>query len=217
MVAESIGSRFTMLAAAEPVKLQLARLTSRGRRRYQRRFVLNQFPKHSIGAEIGVFQGGYSTKMLEVVKPKRLHLIDPWIYERGVLPQGVIIRSQDDVDDIYRSVTERFRVQLEAGQVVVHRMTSGSASSGFEDSSLDWIYIDGNHDYEFVLQDLRLYVSKMKPGGLIAGDDYRADKYGVKQAVDQFVGENDVELILARNTQFLLRKISPGCRRVESW
>ena len=36
----------------------------------------------------------------------------------------------------------------------------------------DWIYIDGNHTYEYVKQDLEGYRPKVKPGGYMAGDDY---------------------------------------------
>lgn len=181
-------------------------MTERGRRRYRRRFILKQFPKNSIGVEIGVFRGEFSSKILEEVQPTQLHLVDPWTYDEKVLPKGMVVHDQNDVDRIFQGVKERFRSQMENGQIVVHRMTSEAASTIFADASLDWVYIDGNHEYEFVLQDLRLYVPKIKPGGMIAGDDYRDDKYGVKRAVDEFVSDNDVECHLRQDTQFLLSK-----------
>ena len=71
------------------------------------------------------------------------------------------------------------------------RRDSESALSEFEDGSLDFVYIDGNHLYEFVKKDLELSLRKMKPGGYITGDDYSPGgwwKGGVKRAVDEFGG-----------------------------
>jgi hypothetical protein len=42
----------------------------------------------------------------------------------------------------------------------------------FKDNSLDYIYIDGNHDYDHAKQDLKLWWPKLRPGGLMAGHDY---------------------------------------------
>ena len=49
----------------------------------------------------------------------------------------------------------------------------------------DFVYIDGNHDYEFVLKDLETWFTKVKPGGIIFGDDYLRP-YGVSKAVNEF-------------------------------
>ena len=37
----------------------------------------------------------------------------------------------------------------------------------------DWIYVDGNHLYEFVRADLELSLRKARRGGFITGDDYQ--------------------------------------------
>ena len=74
---------------------------------------------------------------------------------------------------------------------------SAEAANSFEDGSIDWIYVDGDHSYEFVKQDLNLWWPKISTGGTICGDDYQDGKYqvesldfGVVKAVDEFVDNN---------------------------
>ena len=82
---------------------------------------------------------------------------------------------------------------LDCGET--HRY-SADVLAGYEDDHFDWIYIDGNHRYEPVLADLRLARAKVKPGGLITGDDYDwrpHEAYPVKRAVADFVEEAGLE------------------------
>jgi predicted O-methyltransferase YrrM len=94
--------------------------------------------------------------------------------------------------------------------VEIHRDASAACSSRFPDNYFDWIYIDGNHLYEFVKQDLESYFPKIKSGGIVAGDDYgrsnRWDKDGVKRAVDEAINTGLYEKIVIDKNQFLLKK-----------
>jgi hypothetical protein len=58
------------------------------------------------------------------------------------------------------------------------------AVTKFADNSLDFVYLDGNHTYDFVKQDLNAWYNKVKVGGILAGHDYPLKS--VKQAVDEF-------------------------------
>jgi predicted O-methyltransferase YrrM len=114
------------------------------------------------------------------------------------------------MDAIYESVLQRFRSAIESGVVEVHRNTSAGFCSSFQDNYFDWIYIDGNHQYEFVKQDLETYLPKIKTGGLIAGDDYGRPGWwqdGVTKAVDEAVEAGRFEKLLIEDHQFLLLKI----------
>lgn len=55
----------------------------------------------------------------------------------------------------------------------------------FEDNSIDMLFIDGNHTYEFVKKDIESFLPKMKKGGVIAGHDYNDCHPGVIQAVNE--------------------------------
>jgi len=167
-----------------------------------------------VGAEIGVYAGDFSEEILHIVKPAKLGLIDPWIHETseqykhawyGGRAQG----GQEEMDALHKVVLTRFRRQIRAGQVSVHRGYSSEVCKEFPDGYFDWVYIDGNHFYEFVKSDLELYYTKVKRGGYITGDDYKIGDWwegGVKAAVDEFVESKPVELVEIRNGQFILKK-----------
>jgi len=169
-----------------------------------RQVFLRHLPKHSIGAEIGVWMGDFTEQILAVVEPRQLHIIDPWISQ----PQAeddLYHAEQLHMDSIYQQVVSRFEGDH---RVVLHRKLSEDAARDFADGSLDWVYIDGNHSYEFVKKDLELYLPKLKPSGLLTGDDYtwRPDLGSpVKRAVDEMVASGRVEKVWIRRSQFILR------------
>lgn len=179
-----------------------------------RDFILRRTPKDSVCAELGVYKGDFSEQIL-ARHPKKLHLIDPWKFEPDPTYDeswygGSVGESQTRMDDIYRSVVSRFRCGVESGRVEVHRDSSAASCSHFPNNYFDWIYIDGNHRYEFVKLDLDMYLPKVKCQGLIAGDDYGIPGWwedGVTKAVDELVASGRVEKILIENHQFLLKKM----------
>ena len=72
---------------------------------------------------------------------------------------------------------------------------SQDAYSLFEDSSIDILYIDGDHSYESVKNDLKNWHPKVKFGGFICGHDYNATSHpAVIQAVDEFVELNNLQI-----------------------
>lgn len=71
-------------------------------------------------------------------------------------------------------------------------MTSAQASKNFKKRSVDFIFIDGSHDYDSVCVDIELWLPKLKPGGMIGGHDYTTHP-GVQQAVDTYF--TDLQII----------------------
>lgn len=173
--------------------------------------LIQLIPEYSAGAEVGVWRGDFSKRLLQQVKPRLLHLIDPWVVYSGSTYRASKYgdrKSQDFMDSVYQYVLDRFESQIGSGQVVVHRSTSEDASMRIEDGSLDWVYIDGNHDYAYVRKDLMLYADKLRSGGLLCGDDYMSGRWwgdGVIRAVDEFVEERDLSIEIVADTQFVIR------------
>lgn len=194
----------------------LREFLSRARaRRDKRDFLLSRLPKRSVGAEIGVWKGEFSCRMLKLVRPTRLHLIDPWKYEPSYQGAwyGGAKSSQIEMDRIFESVRSRFSREAAKGQITIHRAPSQLAAQDFQDGYFDWVYIDGNHQYEFVTADLESFAAKVRPGGLVCGDDYDRPtswhKDGVTRAVDQFLRTHEYELEEVREHQFIIRKPPP--------
>jgi hypothetical protein len=80
---------------------------------------------------------------------------------------------------------------------------SPSASEMFEDASLDFVYIDGAHDYNSVKSDLDAWYKKLKIGGILSGHDYHlGDWPGVYHSVNEFIVTNKLELNLTGLDEF---------------
>ena len=180
----------------------------------ERAFLLEMLPKNSVGAEIGVWKGDFSDKILEVVNPKELHLIDPWKHEplalyKYALYGGLAKRGQDEMDRHYAAVCARFDAQARRGQVKIHRGYSAEVLGQFPDDFLDWVYIDGNHLYEYVKRDIDLSFRKTKVGGWVTGDDCVDGQWwkdGVKRAVDEFAKTPWGQQVEIRDGQFIFRR-----------
>ena len=179
-----------------------------GKRDETRRAMLGLLPKSGTGAEVGVWEGRFSEVILEVCAPTRLHLIDPWEYDPRFNNTGFgRKKNAERMPQMFDLVRERF-----AGddRVVLHRATSGEALLAFDDAALDWIYIDGNHNEPFVGMDLALALRKVRPGGVIAGDDYHwsdgEDGTPVKDAVTKVMAKlGDRAELRVMGQQYVIR------------
>ena len=61
------------------------------------------------------------------------------------------------------------------------------ALADFEDSSLDFVFIDGNHTFDYAVSDIIYWSYKVRKGGIVAAHDYYAfAKNGVMKAVDAY-------------------------------
>jgi Methyltransferase domain len=157
-----------------------------GKRERVRGQLLAKMPKGAIVAEIGVWEGNFSQRILEICEPKELHLIDPWMYmpEFGNTGFG---RKKNEflMEQKYQDVVAKFAGDT---RVHIHRATSADALATLPDGALDWVYIDGNHNAPFIDNDLAMCLNKVKADGHITGDDFHwmSDAQGapVKQAVE---------------------------------
>jgi len=186
----------------------------RAKKRLARRWLLARMPKNGVCAEIGVYEGKFSERIVNYTQPKQLHLIDPWHFEESEdykksFYGGETGGGQRKMDERFEHVKAMFGPQIADGSVVVHRCESGKAAPEFPDGHFDWVYLDGNHLYEFVLEDLHKFLPKVRPGGYICGDDYHDRpvwfEAGVKRAVDEFVSQGKAKPVFFRGDQFVLR------------
>lgn len=123
------------------------------------------------GAEIGVLEGHYSEILLNTIPSLDLWCIDNW-----------------------KNIANREQIEHKARDVLLGRATiigkhSMDALEDFEDGELDFVYIDANHQYHSVLDDITGWAKKVRPGGIIAGDDYfdiPGSKWGVVKAVKDY-------------------------------
>lgn len=139
--------------------------------------------------EIGVGKADNAIQIL-LKEPKDFKYI-------GIDPYEHYADYNNDVNSTYLRLAanwstafERLKPYIDKGVVELISMRSHLAVDKFEDQSVDLIFIDGNHSYKAVKQDLELYWPKLKNGGVMTGHDYGDPNFpGVVQAVNEFTHE----------------------------
>jgi len=150
--------------------------------------------------EVGVWKGDFSREILRK-DPSILHLVDPWIHQDN---KGEWYRiSQESMDSIYDSVVQKYG---SLSNVKIWRVKSENFRPI---PSVDLVYIDGDHSYEGVKKDLRVFWPMVKSGGYLTGDDYswtnKECPMGPKPAIDEFVKNNNLQLTV-RGDQWIIQK-----------
>ena len=156
--------------------------------------------------EVGVAQAEGALRILALKNIRRYIGVDPWLRYKGPpleeLEDGYRDRkmglwaTQDEWEEVYERAKRRVAPYGEKARLI--RAFSHEAVDQI-DEPVDVVYIDGNHQYEYVMKDLAIWFDKLQPGGLLCGDDYHFSggavidgKYGgriaseVKRAVEDF-------------------------------
>lgn len=120
---------------------------------------------------------GFSTRFFAYFF-KKVYSVDPYL--SGYDPDD--LNSNDYRLAIARDAFKiRFCDDFKVQQI---NEESSVASTRFKDNSLDFVYIDAAHDYDSVKSDIETWIVKIKPGGMMAGDDYKWP--GLSRAVGEF-------------------------------
>ncbi|KKK91163.1 hypothetical protein LCGC14_2715710 [marine sediment metagenome] len=61
---------------------------------------------------------------------------------------------------------------------------SDKVADKYEDESIDFVFIDADHEQEQVRADILAWLPKVRKGGIISGHDYVASQQGVIKAVN---------------------------------
>jgi hypothetical protein len=119
-------------------------------------------------AEIGVFRGNLSEYILDwCPKIESYYLVDPW---RKLADWNKPFNVGDEkFDKYYQEAMERTAAHKDKTKVLRGRTVE--VVDEVDDASLDAIYIDGDHTLRGITIDCVAWWPKLKPGGLIIGDD----------------------------------------------
>lgn len=141
--------------------------------RYEFPTIINQY-KLEVGAEIGTDAGYFSYYLLKHSKIKLLYSVDQW---KGSYQN-------------HKLEAEKSLAYFGPRSKILH-MSSEQAANWMKQNNilLDWVYIDANHRYKYVKQDIELWYPLIRSGGVLAGHDWIPDDpgTGVVPAVNQFI------------------------------
>ena len=141
--------------------------------------------KGLVGVEVGIFDGSHCWGLLENLDIEKLFMIDP--YES--YPAHIKSVGQKRSEWLLARAKKRSKTWAKEkfpGKCTHIYEKSITASNWFENEELDFVYLDGDHAYEYVKRELPKWYAKIKPGGLFGGHDYSARRTGVTQAVIEY-------------------------------
>jgi hypothetical protein len=181
----------------------------------QREFLLYYIPEDSVGAEIGVFTGLFSSILARNPKISGVTFVDPWWKAFGEhFPDwgGYTDHGRLKTRCAYELAKKRIS---KAGLPNRHVEVAFSYEwlDSQPDASLDWVYLDSTHSYHGTKRELALLDRKIKEGGIVLGDDWQTDRHhkhhGVALAVCEFIRTSDFEPMLCGVlSQWILRRRS---------
>jgi len=139
---------------------------------------------YKVGAEIGVFRGEYTEVLAN--GGFTIYAVDPWEEYRDYGNS----KGQEWLDEQYATAKNRL---ARYPNVQILKEKSMDAVERFDEGSLDFVYIDGNHLFKYIAEDIYEWGLRVREGGVIAGHDYayfkkRSPKGGcqVREIVDAY-------------------------------
>ena len=143
-------------------------------------------------AEVGIGYGFHAKYILDKTDVDMLYLIDPmkWYPNDGFAYDVVKFGG-------FEKLVKNIKLNLKSHEnryTWFRKCSTEITLQEIPDNSLDAVFIDADHSYSAVKQDLYFWWKKVKIGGWVLGDDYSQKTMGVKKAVDEFSEKHNLKL-----------------------
>ena len=154
-----------------------------------------------LGVEIGVYRGEHAESILKELDIKKLYLVDP--YKEYSCWMG----SKRNIELSEKIMEKRMKKYSEKIKLI--KKTSSEAVKEIP-NELDFVYIDGNHEYEYIKEDIELYYPKLKKRGILSGHDFnkieKGNERNVIQAVNEFAIKNKLTIFHLAPDWWVIKK-----------
>lgn len=147
--------------------------------------------KRPVVCEIGTWKGKSSYVFTTALRKKNglLYSIDPFDGEGDAISKKFykeeIIKMDTTLLKNFKNTLKRFRLSR---YMVILPFQSEKARLRFRERQIDLLFIDGNHDYNYVEKDYKLWVSLIPSGGKIILHDVKAKHVdGPKQVMQKYI------------------------------
>lgn len=150
------------------------------------------------GAEVGVASGDFSLQFCQTIPDLKLLCVDSWQVGDDSMS---ISRGQEGADKRFKEAKEK----LKGYNVKFLRGKSMDIVREIPYESLDFVYIDACHEFDYVAQDIIEWAKRVKKGGLVSGHDYyKFRNAGVIEAVDAYIKCHKI------HDAFITKEITPS-------
>ena len=147
------------------------------------------------GCEVGVHAAKNALVIFQSIPGVKLYLVEPYAdHECSIAKWGEYNKN---------NVSSHANARKTAHEILKNyntewlEMFSEDAASKIENNSLDFVYIDAEHFYDFAMLDIILWTRKIKIGGIVSGHDYdywEPDKPKVARAVNDYTSVHGIDL-----------------------
>lgn len=155
--------------------------------------IVDLLPTHSIGCELGVFEGDFSASLLDSNKFDKLYLVD--LFSGSASNFG---KCYSDASVLYDSVKNRFKQNSSITVIKQDSVTFLQTTN----TRFNFIYIDTVHTYDHLIKELKAANNCIVPNGYICGHDYCQEFHGVIDAVKEFTQQYNYPLTVTSESQY---------------
>ena len=144
------------------------------------------------GVELGVADGWFSRIICLLNPQMKLYGVDAWVSYKGYKDYT----RQATFENMYQYTLGSMRVMMHRGQYDIIRAFSMDAIKKFNDNSIDFIFIDANHEEPYISQDIIEWSKKVRAGGIVSGHDYiemKETKIDVRDAIKKYTTINSIK------------------------
>lgn len=135
--------------------------------------------------EIGTLQGWFAWRCLKYLPEATVYCVDPFLDDPVYGDDG-----EYNLSCWRKNLKDKFEKRA-----FLYRSPSSVEATEWHFRYIDFLFIDGDHSYEGVLQDLEGWVPKVRSGGLVAGHDIEG-KWGpnIKRALEAYCPEREIKI-----------------------
>ena len=144
------------------------------------------------GVEIGVYKGQFSETLCQANPDLDLTGVDAWTVYKDYKDYGVV--------DLETTAYDQAKIRADRSHFKLMKAWSVDASKEFADGSLDFVFIDGNHDFQHVVEDVVAWSPKVRKGGIVSGHDFFRNhhkRFGVREAIPAWCDANQIKPLFA--------------------
>ena len=124
---------------------------------------------YKVGVEIGVEKGKYTEELAKV--GMKIYGVDPFMSYKGFEDDEVLTKERmGRLEKVSEERVKKYNVTL-------IKKLSMDAVNDFKDDSIDFVYIDGNHGFRYVCEDVWEWHRKVRSGGVVSGHDYALNPF----------------------------------------